>query len=193
MVRFYLVPVEVNGNYRGPKYFPWGRDPDPPALIQAQWQARDYGDEPLMVVAADLDDTQDALLASQADVTKFADDLDMPLGANLAAMQAALEALNLPAQMLTSSVTYRQTLRGVLGIFAIAQCMQGKGFDIFAGGITLSTTMAQIPATPRNALEDCCVSLEFDISGVTGSTTVRQLLTLIANQASPTPMLGVTI
>jgi hypothetical protein len=196
MIRFYLVPVEVSGNYRGPKYFNWSRDPDPPSLVHVLPPSpvvKDYGDEPLMIVAADVSDGDDAVLAALADVTKFADVLDTALGANLAAMQAALEALKLPANLLTAATTFRQTLRGILGIFMIAGCMQGKGFNIFAGAVTLSTTMSQIPAAPRTALQDCAVSLGFDISSVTGATTVRQLLNLIANQASPAPMMGVTI
>ena len=194
MIRFYLIPVEVNGAFRGPKYFAWGRDPDPPALIQGvAWQARDYGNEPLMIVGGDLTDPQDASLIAMPDVTKFADNLDATLGANLAAMQAALEALKLPADLLTATVTYRQTLRGLLGIFAVAQCMQGKGFNIFTAGITLSTTMSQIAAPARTALQDCAVSLGYNITTVTGATTVRQLLNLVANQTAPNPMLGVTI
>jgi hypothetical protein len=195
MVRFYLVPVEIGtgGNTRGPKYFPWRYDADPPALIQEPSQQRDYGNEPLMLLASDLTDAEDATLSAQIDVTKFADNLDLALGADLARMQSALEALKLPAQMLTAATTYRQVIRGIMGIFLIAQCMQGKGFNVFAAGVTLSTTLNSLSAAVRTALTDCATSLGFDTTGITGASTVRQVLTAIANQASPSPMLGVTV
>lgn len=195
MVRFYLTPVETNPatNGRGPKYFAYRGDPDAPALVSSPWQARDYGNEPLMLVAADTADSDDALLAAQTDITKFADDLDTQLGARLAAMQAALEALNLPAQMLTATTTDRQVIRGIMAIFSVAQCMQGKNFNIFAPGITLSTTLSAIPAPARQALQDCATFLGYDQMGITLASTVRQLLTKLVQQASPSPMMGVTV
>jgi hypothetical protein len=107
MVRFYLVPVEVSPGFTGPKYFPYRGDPDPPALVQVgddgqsiRKESRTYGAEPSMLIAANTTDADDATLAAMPDVTKFADNLDTPLGARLGAMQTALEGLNLPAQML---------------------------------------------------------------------------------------------
>lgn len=200
MIRFYLVPVETANNRRGPKYFPYRGDPDPPALVTTgddgsgiQWQARDYGDEPSMLLAANTSDADDATLAAQVDVTKFADNVDAQLGAQLAAMQNALEALNLPAQMLTAGTTHRQVVRGIMAIFAVAQCMQGKGFRVFGGAVTLSTTMGSLAAAPRQALQSCATSLGYDITGITLASTVRQVLTLLVQQGSPSPMLGVTV
>lgn len=192
-VRFYLLPVEGSSGRRGPKYFPYRGDPDAPALIQANWNARDYGDEPLMLLAADLDDATSALLDGQADVTKFADDLDAQLGAQLAEMQNALEALNLPAQMLTSATTHRQVIRGIMAILTVAQCMQGKGFQVFGAGVTLATTLGAMPVAARQALQDCATSQGYDTTGITLASTVRQMLTKLVQQASPSPMLGVTV
>jgi hypothetical protein len=199
MIRFYLVPVET-GTRRGPKYFPYRGDPDAPAMIQLgddgngiQWQARDYGNEPSMLIAANTSNADDATLAALTDVTKFADNLDTQVGSNLAAMQSALETLKLPAQMVTSTTSHRQIIRGIMGVFAIAQCMQGKGFNIFSGGITLSTTLSAIPTAARQALQDCATFQGYDQTGITLASTVRQLLTKIVQQASPSTMLGVTV
>jgi hypothetical protein len=193
MIRFYLVPAVTVGTTRGPKYFGWRGGPAP--LFSAGWEARDYGSQPLMLLAADMSDPDDALLVAQGDVTKFADDLDAQLGAGLAAMQTAMEALKLPAQLLTANTTHRQVVRGVMGIFSIAQCMQGKGRDIFAAGVTLSTTMAQIAATPRADLDACFRTLGYTAiaDDATGATTVRDLLTSIANVANPSHMMGVVV
>lgn len=195
MIRFYLVPVEVDpiSGRRGPKYLAYRGDPDPPALVSSGWQARDYGSSQLMLVATDASDVDDAALVSQPDVTKFADNLDTVLGARLATMQAALETLNLPAQMLTAATTDRQVIRGIMAIFAVAQCMQGKNFNIFAGGVTLATTMGSLAAAPRTALQDCAATLGFDISTITLASTVRQVLTVLVQQASPSTMMGVTV
>lgn len=197
MVRFYLVPVEVGNipvpNARVPKYSPFSATP----LVAAntQWQARDYGMQQTMVLALDNTAAEDAALAAQPDVTKFSDNLDTPLGSRLAAMRDALELLNMPAHMLTGSSTDRVVLRGVLGIFMVAQCMQGKGRDIFTAGVQLSTTMASIGAAARNDLAACMQAVGFGAiaDAATGSTTVRDLLASIATTASPTPMLGVAI
>ncbi|MBA3843513.1 MAG: hypothetical protein H0X39_13040 [Actinobacteria bacterium] len=191
MIRFYLVPALAVGDRRGPKYFNWFTAPTP--LLLNPWEARDYGNEPAMLLASDLSDADDATLTSQSDVTKFADNLDAALGANLATMQAALAALNIPGQMLTATSTYRETVRGIMGVFGVAQCMQGKGYNIFSPGITLSSTMASLPAAARTALSACGTALGYVISSVTGTSTVRDLLSLMMVQASPSPMLGVTV
>jgi NADH/NAD ratio-sensing transcriptional regulator Rex len=114
-------------------------------------------------------------------------------GAKLAAMQTALEALNLPAQMLTTATTDRLVIRGIMAIFSVAQCMQGKGFNIFSAGVTLSTQLSALPVAARQALQDCAAFLGYDETGITLASTVRQLLTKLVQQASPSPMLGVTV
>lgn len=201
--RLYLVPVETNpaNGARGPKYFPYRFDPDPPALIQTGDDGQNvvfdsvrYGDEPQMLIAANVSNADDAALAALADVVKFADTLDSAVGAAaLAGLQAALDAMKIPGSLVTANTTWRVVARGIIGIFGIAQCMQGKKRNIFAGGVTLATTMSQIPAAPRTDLQACCTSLGYDISSVTGGTTVRQLLVVIATQTSPRTLLDVTI
>jgi hypothetical protein len=200
VIRFYLVPVEAAPGFTGPKYFPYRGDPDPPALVQLgddglsiHKEARTYGGEPSMLLCANTTDADDATLAALVDVTKFADDLDTQLGPRLAAMQTALEALNLPAQMLTTATTDRLVIRGIMAIFSVAQCMQGKGFNIFSAGVTLSTQLSALPVAARQALQDCAAFLGYDETGITLASTVRQLLTKLVQQASPSPMLGVTV
>lgn len=146
-----------------------------------------------MLVAGDVSDPDDATLSALADVTKFADNLDTQLGAQLAGMQTALEALNLPAQMLTATVTHRQVIRGIMACFSVAQCMQGKGFRVFGAGITLSTLLSALPVAARQALQSCATEMGYDQTGITLASTIRQVLTLVVQQASPSPMLGVTV
>lgn len=195
-MRFYLVPVETFGNQRGPKYFHarFRGDVAPASQFEAiRWQARDYGNEPSMLLAADMSDLDNATLTAFADVTKFADDLDQQVGAQLAAIQNALEALNLPAQMVTANTTHRQVVRGIMGCFAVAQCMQGKGFRVFGGALTLATTLSSLSVPARQALQSCAQELGYDQTGITLASTIRQVLTLIVQQAAPSPMMGVTV
>lgn len=204
MIRFYLIPVEVNviagRTYRGAKYFPSRYDPDPPALIQMgdngqpiRAEMRDYGDEPSLLIASNTSDADDATLAALPDVTKFADNLDQQVGAQLATMQAALEALNLPAQMVTANTTHRQVIRGIMGIFDVAQCMQGKGFRVFGAAITLSTTLSTLSVPARQALQACATERGYDQTGITLASTIRQVLTLIVQQAARSTMLGISV
>lgn len=197
MIRFYLVPVvtvvDSRGTHRGPKFFPTPWQTGAPLIDQIVYAVRDYGDDDLMLIAADLDDTQDAALVATGEVTKMADNLDQQIGADLAAVQAALELLNLPAQMLTATVTYRTLLKGINAIMEIAQCMQGLGFNIFAGGVTLSTTLSQLPVAARQALSACAVQFNYDQTGITGASSVRQVFTTIVQQARSFTMMGVTV
>jgi hypothetical protein len=184
--RYFLVPAVVVNGTRGPKYFTLTvRHQMVPGTVLAQWEPIDFGNEPSILVATDISDAESATLAGMADVTKFADDLDTPLGGRLAAMQAALEALNLPAQMLTAATPDRTIVRGIMVIFNIGQCMQGKGFNIFAPGITLPTTMGSLSAAARTALTDCVDSFGYDRAGITLASTVRDLLTKLATQTPP--------
>jgi hypothetical protein len=96
VLRYFLVPAVVVNGTRGPKYFTLtARHQTIPGTVLAQWEPIDFGNEPSMLVGTDISDAESATLAGMVDVTKFADDLDTPLGARLVAMQSALEALNL--------------------------------------------------------------------------------------------------
>jgi hypothetical protein len=194
VIRFYLVPVLVTPatGARTPKYFATRYSPAPGGFA-VPLASRDYGNEPSMLVAADMTDVDNATLVANTDVTKFADNLDQPLGADLATMTAALEALNLPAQMLTVATTHRQVVRGILAVFGVAGCMQGKGFRVFGAAITLATTLGSLPVAARTALQDCATALGYDQTGLTLASTVRQLLSVLVQQAAPAAMLGVTI
>jgi hypothetical protein len=186
VIRIFLVPAVVVNGTRGPKYFTLtAQHQTVPGTVLAPWEPIDFGNEPSILVATDISDTESATLEGMPDVTKFADNLDTPLGTRLGAMQAALEALNLPAQMLTAAVHDRTIVRGIMAIFGIGQCMQGKGFNIFAPGITLATTMRNLSAVARAALAACIDSFGYDRTDITLASTIRDLLTQLATQTPP--------
>jgi hypothetical protein len=198
-VRFYLVPIETvdrpeGGTYRLAKYFTVSRVPRASDLLSVRWQMVDFGFEPTALVAADVTTAQNTSLAAQSDVTVIPANIDNTLGANVATVQSKLEALNIPADNLVAGATYRQVLRGVIGIFLIAQRFSAmQNGRLFPPGITLSTTLGDLSQATRQKLIDAADQLRYDRSGLDLTSTLRQVLKQIANQQSPTTMLGVSV
>lgn len=202
-VRFYLVPLEfsLDGRRRGSKYFPFLGDPDPPALMSATipYALQPFGAEPTALLAADVDAAQHTTLAGLADVTVIPQNLDSQLGANLATVQAQLEALNIPANAVTATNTYRQVLRGVIAIFSVSQrfySIRGTspaGSRLFPPGITFATTLGDLSVDVRSDLQTAATQLGYDYSGLTLTSTLRQVLNKLASQPAPFTLLEVTV
>lgn len=203
-VRLYLVPVETSadGLARGPKYFRWGRDPDPPALMSGvSWSMMPFGFEPTALLAADLTAGQVTTMGGLSDVTKIPSNLDNTLGANLATVQAALEALKIPADMLSSGNTYRQVVRGVIAIFSVAQRFKklrnlppsDAGSRLFPAGITFDTTLGDLSQNVRQDLQQAANDLGYDYTGLTLTSSLREVLKKLAAQTAPVEMLGMGI
>lgn len=199
-IRLFLVPVEDvlvgPASHRGPKYFKWRFDPDPPALLDVPWSMRDFGLEPTALIAADVDTTQHALLAAQPDVTALPLNLDNQLGVSLATVQAQLEALRIPADNLLATHTYRQVVRAVVAIFAVAQRFNGRhgtGGRLFPSGITLATVLSDLPLAARQNLQAAAEDLGYDYSGLTLASSLREVLKKLASQQAPFTMLGLAI
>lgn len=201
-VRLYLVPIEfsLDGKTRGPKYFPFTGDPDAPALIQGAPRAMmPFGLEPTALLAADLSAAQVTTMAGLTDVTVIPANLDNQLGANLATVQAELEALNIPADMLNTGNTYRQVLRGVIAIFSVTQNFyairgtQPEGGRLFPAGITLATTLGSLSVAVRQDLQAAASALGYDYTGLTLASTIRDVLKKLASQPVPFDLLGVSV
>ena len=100
MIRFYILPIEqvdLNGPKRGPKYFAWKFDPDPPGLA-ARWGLMDYGLIDACLVAADVTQEEHDQLASEVDVAAAPLNLDQNISEiAIPQVQAVLEALRIPA------------------------------------------------------------------------------------------------
>lgn len=194
-IRFYLLPIESNGNARGPKYFPWRYDPDPPALIQATCSNMDFGLVPTMLVAADVTPAQHTTLSANADVTSIPQNIDATITAGaLSAVRAALENLKIPGNWATTGNTYREVLRMVAGLFQFAQRHQGlHGQTIIPDNINLNMTWGNIPQAWQQNLQATADSFGYDYSQVTGSTTVRVILKNLADQWGNQPIyMGIT-
>lgn len=178
-IRFYLVPKDGDGtpllNPFRPKY-----------LSGLTFWAMDYGREPFFLAAADVTDPQHTAIVANADVSAFPQNLDAQVGANLAATQAALETRNMPGSWVQSTHTFRNVLRGVATLCRVAQRYDALFVSrIFQAGLTLDTTVSQLTQTQRDRLQTAATVLGVDYSSVTGATTLRQVLRVVAQQLGP--------
>src|ERR1700693_3954213 len=124
-----ITGTGTDADSRRPKY----ADTD---LAGHPWAAMDFGNEPIMLVAT----ATNAALAAETDVTTIPLNLDQQIGAAVTTVQNKLESFNIPADWVTSTMTYRQVVRKVLQGFMFWQRAQGLGIPLlFTGGVKLST------------------------------------------------------
>lgn len=177
-MRFYLVPkigTGVKGDSYRAKYFDG-----------FEKTAMDYGREGTMLVAANLTPAQHTTIAANGDVQAIPEALDAQIGAALATAQAAMEALNIPANWLTSAHTWRDALRIVGKAFKLLQRLDGRvQRTLFESGITLNTLVSAVPVQLRTQLEEAATSMGIDLTGITGSDTVRQAIRVWVAQLPP--------
>lgn len=185
-MRYYVVPKINNGDVRGihPKYTDQG------ALGAGwnvgPWQAMDYGLENVFVVAMDLTAQNHTTLMAQPDVLGVPSPIDATVSAQaLNTVQTKLEAGNIPADWVTTAMTYRQVMSRVLRIITFMQRYRGIFGQLFAAGATLDTRVNQIPVNARNALTAAAVSFGANTTGIGGTTLLRQALVIVADQLLP--------
>lgn len=192
-LRVYLVPVIGDGltpktarraKYIAPDEFFVGG-------IVGRYQAMDYGNEPMMLVAAEVTAAEHTAIAANADVIAAPANLDNTIGANLATVQAALESVNLPADWITSGMTYRTVLRWIARLFLVCQRFQGlAGGRLFPAGITLASVIGDLSASVRQKLTQGAQSLGLDTSNIAPATTIRAALKDLGNQMTLVITLG---
>jgi len=177
----YLVPVIGDGKIR--------IDPRMPKYLTAlgvQWSLVDYGFQPVALVAANVDSGTDTALQANADVTRIPDNLDQLLGAGAVnAVQTALENRNIPAGWVTQALSYRTVLRTIWGFFAFVQrysFISGNTSPIIAAAVNLDTQFNQLPSGAQTNLQSTATSLGLSSAGLTGASTLRQILKNISDQ-----------
>jgi len=187
-VRFYLVPKVVRtggpfGTYISPKYT------EPGELgagwdLTGRWSAMDYGLEDLFLMGVDVTPEEHTSLNAQTDVIA----IPSPITANVSAgalsvVRSRLEGANLPGNWVTTAFTYQQVLAIVGRVVTFAQKYQGMfNAPLFASGITMDTQINQLTQLQRQRLQTTANFFGLDYSGVTSTSTMRQVLKLIADQ-----------
>lgn len=167
---FFLLPMEGAGTKADPR-----REKYIPALGVAR-AIVDHDD--VAVVWADTSPAQEAVLVLNPDVF-LVPALDQQIA--LTATQNALETFNIPAQWVTAGMTYREVLRGIIGMAQLIQRTQGLGVKFRLAG-KLDRTIGSLAANVQQVLADAADSMGLDRSNVTGATTVRSALWILGKQ-----------
>lgn len=192
-VAFALVPKIGDGLSPSTAFRPKYVDPGSlgVGLDLSGWVAMDYGAEPIFLMRVPLTASQRSALQSQPDAMVVPANLDNNVSAlAVTAIQNQLEAANLPAEWVTTSLTYRQVLQRFRRCITFMQRWNGlfPEFRLFTSGITLDTRLNQLTAAQRQRLADVADDLALDRSGVTNTMTIRQVLRLLADQLPAVPL-----
>lgn len=195
---FFLTPKIGTGAFTDP-YRPKYTDPGSLGsgndFAPGTWAAMDYGFEGLFFVKADLTAAQRTALSAQTDTLVVPANVDNTVSAlALSRIQTTLEAANLPAEWVDTSLTYRQVLRRIRRVITFMQRWQGLfGDRLFVNGITLDTRWNQLPAAQQQRLRDVAASLQLDTTGITNTSTLRQILRTVADQLPDVTLGGVAL
>lgn len=136
-----------------------------------------------MLVQAEVTDAQHSAVASNADVVSVPANLDaQPSAGQLSTVAAVLETLNIPTDWVTSGMTYRDILKGVVRFFLFAQRLNGMAGPRLFAASTLDMQLNSLNAANRQKLQDVFGSFNFSAAGVTGTTTIRRILKIAADQ-----------
>ena len=196
MIRFYVLPVETNASARGPKYFAWRFDPDPPG-IACKWGLMDYGLIDACLLAADITQEQHEQLTANVDVAAPPQNIDQSISEiAIPQVKAVLEELRIPADWVTGAYTYRQILRMIAGLFQFAQRHHGLHNEpLIDNKSQLELRWNQIPIARRERIQQTADSLGYDYSAVAGTWLVRRILKHLGDQwgARPFYMGGVEL
>src|SRR5262245_48648332 len=145
------------------------------------WSAWNITHTDFFVVRVTLSAAQRTALQGMSDTRVVPANLDSTIGGALANVQNVLEAINLPADWLTSGHTWREFLQGLSKLVRFRQRFWGLASDkLFEAGVTLSTTLNQLTAAQRQKFADVAASFGVTSADVTPSMTIREVLILLA-------------
>jgi hypothetical protein len=159
---------------------------------------RGYGAEGVALVVVDVSTLDHGIISGNADVLSFPENLDTsPNTANRNAAITALEARNIPAGWINAGITWRQILRAVAKIIRITKELDGGANFIgrlFDNGRTFSTQFQDLPIGVRQRMIAYATEKGWDTSGLSSTSTLRQILKFLADQLPGNPVLrGVEI
>lgn len=180
MPNLYLVPIEIVGEARGPKYFQFGIGGIHPG-ITCQWAMMDYGFLPCALLAAfDIAPADHTALIANADVFYFPDNLDGPV--NDPAVDDFFESVNLPTDWLTPSTTWRELLRQVAGMMQFNQRYGGisGGHSIFENA-TLDSRLRNMTAQEQAWFRATVTRFGYDGNAVSANSRLRLLVKQAGN------------
>lgn len=135
-------------------------------------------------------------VAAQADSMRLATEanIDNTLTANQAnAAKTFVQARGIPGDFVNQGDTRRQVLRAIVGLFLFCQRMEGRfgaGFKQRAIelGITFDTIWNDFPRALKDEFIAIRDSFGWDNLGLTGTSTLRQIMLAVSQKFETTPM-----
>lgn len=199
MIRYYILPIEMGidpetllpVNARGPKYFRWKYDPDPPALLDGvAWAMMDYGLINAALLMADVTQEQHEALVAEADVASPPQNIDQTISEiAIPQVQNVLEALRIPADWVNTTYTYRQILRMLAGLFLFAQRYHAMHGEVLIDNqAALGLRWNQIPVARRQRVTATADELGYSYGEVQNTWLIRRILFHLAQQWGATPI-----
>lgn len=197
-IRIFVCPMERynNGKVRALKYFQSrnnpGGIPRPPNFTPI-----DYGEIDVAIVGAELEDTVIATLQAQSDIQFIPANLDLNPNTNAVnAVVTFLEGLNIPANWVDTSYTYRGILKITLGFFQYMQRLTSinGGRDPFsADNVSLGDTYGSLSPQWQGWITQAALELELvtqaQLDAVDLSTwTIRRILKWMGDQWGDRPV-----
>jgi len=187
-LNLYVMPLTGSGTKQSP------RQPKYLSTFQAfQRGWFEYGSEPACLVGVvNIDAPTDATLDAFPDCSGLPTNLDATVGGARTTIQNALEAVNMPGTWVQTTNTWRDVVLFIGAACQFAQRFQGNvGGRWFTGGVTLDSTFNSLGASVRNGLTSTAQSFNLDTSGITGTSTLRQIIQSAAQQlvAMDTPII----
>lgn len=183
MDRLYLVPVETvsqpGGIARGPKYFVWKYDPDPPGIVTNRLSNQYYGGHPwTLTMAQGISQTDHDFLELQSDVYVYPplDQLDVAIPGT-DSIDTFYEGLNIPTDWMTASNTYREFLRQTMGMFSFHNKYEAisNGHSLFETH-DLSTRYRDFTTEEQGWFDATLASYGYDPGIINENNTLRQML-----------------
>ena len=126
-------------------------------------------------------------LATVADLDAWLDTAGIP-----GAVVTRLEADGFPTEWITAGTTRRELLRALSRHHVTLQWAWRDRVTalLAAHSLTLDSTLNQLTAAQRNAISSWCTSRGVDVSGLTASSTIRQLWQRVRAAITHTMNLG---
>jgi hypothetical protein len=188
-IRFYVLPKATNDlGAIAPKYLSEN--------AVTSWQSMDYGLENAFLVGADVTSAQHTALSAQLDVIAIPLALDNTIAPSaLSTVQSRLEGMNIPANWVTTSHTYRDVVRITAKVFQFMQRFHARQLrSFFQAGMTLDTQWNALTQAQKAALKDVADSFSppLDTTGITSTSTLRDILRTVVQQLPSSVLMGET-
>ena len=194
-IRWYLAPTKGTGEPPGvgggpyrPKYFD-ELDPKPSRVSNMRF----FGH--FRLVVADVSIANHNELVTYTDVVAIPLDIDGNLNAAaVTKVRNYLEARNFPNAWINESYTYRQVMRLVCQVMQFTQAYFGNGKGIRNlfdnAGVTPDTEYRDLHPDVQDRLQSTAAKLGYDTSGLTASSTIKQILKQMGDEWTGPILLG---